>query len=141
ALALQPDNPGVHLNLGSGLHEKGDVEGAIRCFQAALRISPKYATAHHSLGDALKAKGRLDEAIDEYREAIKIQKDYPEAHVQLRVAFSGESVSLPVPEAHHNLGNVLMAKGRLDEAIDEYREAIRIQRDYPEAHCNLSNAF
>ena len=32
-------------------------------------------------------------------------------------------------------------KGRLDEAIAEYREAIRLKKDYPEAHNNLGNAF
>jgi hypothetical protein len=29
----------------------------------------------------------------------------------------------------------------VDEAIAEYREAISIQKDFPEAHCNLGNAL
>src|SRR5262249_34840481 len=33
------------------------------------------------------------------------------------------------------------AKGRLDEAIAEYRKAIDLQHDYAEAHCNLGHAL
>jgi tetratricopeptide (TPR) repeat protein len=38
---------------------------------------------------------------------------------------------------HLDLGLVLRAKGRLDEAIAEEREAIRLKKDYAEAHNNL----
>ena len=40
-------------------------------------------------------------------------------------------------EAHNNLGTALEATGKLDEAIAEYREAIRLKPDYAEAHYNL----
>jgi len=39
--------------------------------------------------------------------------------------------------AHYNLGVVLTHKGQVDEAIAECREAIRIKKDYAEAHCSL----
>jgi tetratricopeptide (TPR) repeat protein len=35
----------------------------------------------------------------------------------------------------------LGARGRLDEAIAELREAIRLDKDYPEAHCALGQAL
>ena len=31
--------------------------------------------------------------------------------------------------------------GKLEEAIAEYREALRLKPDYPEAHANLGNAL
>jgi serine/threonine protein kinase/Flp pilus assembly protein TadD len=43
--------------------------------------------------------------------------------------------------AHVNLGNVLKATGRLDQAIAEHKEAIRIKSDYAEAHNNLGVAL
>src|SRR5262249_55235314 len=43
ALALRWDNPGVHLNLGTALKANGDLEGAMRRYQAALQIDPNYA--------------------------------------------------------------------------------------------------
>jgi tetratricopeptide (TPR) repeat protein len=42
---------------------------------------------------------------------------------------------------HNDLGVVLEADGALDQAIGEYREATRLQPDYPEAHYNLGVAL
>jgi tetratricopeptide (TPR) repeat protein/tRNA A-37 threonylcarbamoyl transferase component Bud32 len=121
AVALRPQSPGAHLNLGVALYDKGMLDEAVAEYREALRLKKDDALAHNNLGAALKHKSRLDDAIAEYREAIRIKKDYP--------------------EAHSNLGNALRDKGRLDEAIAEYREAIRLKRDYAVAHCNLGNAL
>jgi tetratricopeptide (TPR) repeat protein len=43
--------------------------------------------------------------------------------------------------AHNNLGFVLVDKGQLQEAIAEYREAIRLKPDYAQAHNNLGFAL
>jgi Tfp pilus assembly protein PilF len=42
--------------------------------------------------------------------------------------------------AHNNLGNVLLAQGRADEAATQYRETIRLKPDYGNAHYNLGIA-
>jgi serine/threonine protein kinase/Flp pilus assembly protein TadD len=83
AVALQPQSPGTHLNLGVALSNKNLLDEAIAEYREAARLKRDYATAHSALGDALTAKGQLDEAIAEYREAIRIKKDYAEAHNQL----------------------------------------------------------
>ena len=44
-------------------------------------------------------------------------------------------------EAHYNLGNALQKKGKLDAAIDSYKQALKIKPDYAEAHYNLGNAL
>jgi len=46
-----------------------------------------------------------------------------------------------LPEAHLNLGNVLMAAGRQREAVDRFRQAIALEPDYGMAHNNLSRAL
>ena len=44
--------------------------------------------------------------------------------------------------AHNNLGLTLEAiPGRLGDAIVQFKEALRLRQDYPEAHYNLGNAF
>jgi Flp pilus assembly protein TadD len=45
------------------------------------------------------------------------------------------------PEAHSNLGCALLAKGELDEAIAEFRKALRLNKDLPQVHNNLGNAL
>ncbi len=43
--------------------------------------------------------------------------------------------------AHNNLGVVQMRKGRFQEAINHYYEALRIKPEFAEAHNNLGLAF
>jgi tetratricopeptide (TPR) repeat protein len=43
--------------------------------------------------------------------------------------------------AHDNLGVVLVRKGKLDEAVGHYKEAIRLKPDYPEAYNNYGNVL
>ena len=40
---------------------------------------------------------------------------------------------------HNNLGNALYREARLEEAMDHYREAIRVRPDYPEALYSLAS--
>ena len=39
--------------------------------------------------------------------------------------------------AHYRLGIALRFQGKLDAAIAEYREAVRLKPEYAEAHNNL----
>ena len=43
--------------------------------------------------------------------------------------------------AHNNLAILLLKNERVDEAIGEFQEAIRLDPNYAEAHYNLGNAF
>ncbi|HZY86491.1 MAG TPA: tetratricopeptide repeat protein, partial [Gemmataceae bacterium] len=44
-------------------------------------------------------------------------------------------------KAHYGLGLMLAGKGRLDAAAGCYREAIRLQPGFAEAHCNLGEVL
>jgi Tfp pilus assembly protein PilF len=43
--------------------------------------------------------------------------------------------------AHLNLGNALLQKGRVNDAIVQYQQALQIEPDYAQVHYNLGNAF
>jgi tetratricopeptide (TPR) repeat protein len=43
--------------------------------------------------------------------------------------------------AHYNLGDALIKKRRMDEAITHFQTALQIKPDYAEAHDNLGNAL
>ena len=44
-------------------------------------------------------------------------------------------------KAHNNLGNVLAAEGRIEEAVDHFHAALDIQPRFAEAHNNLGMTF
>ena len=48
ALALKPDCPEAHYNLGCALLALGDLDGAIARYRKALAIKPEYAQARFS---------------------------------------------------------------------------------------------
>lgn len=80
AVAMWPDNPLAHSNLGKALLQLNQTDEAIREFQFSLRFDPNPAT-FNSLGQALAMGGRLDEAVEALREAVRrspTRKDYQE---------------------------------------------------------------
>src|SRR5690242_4012965 len=89
AVALHPQSPGVHVNLGNALHENGQLDEAIAEWREAIRLKKDYAGAHNNLGLSLKDQGQLDEAIAEYRGAIRLRKEYSAAHNNLGNAQLG----------------------------------------------------
>ena len=66
ALAIDPNSPIAHSNLGELLDRQGRPAEAIDHFQQALRTKPDYALAHNNWGMALKGQGRPAEAIDHF---------------------------------------------------------------------------
>jgi serine/threonine protein kinase/Flp pilus assembly protein TadD len=141
SIRIEKDNPEAHNNLGNALLGKGEFEEAILAYRAALHLKKDYPEAHYNLGNALKQKGQLDGAIEHYQEAVRLKKDFFEAHGNLRIALIQKWIQKDDPKAHYNLGVDLQAKGRLDEAIGEFKEAIRLKNDFAEAHNNLGSAL
>jgi Flp pilus assembly protein TadD len=117
AVAIRPDYPEAHCNLGISLNAQGNLDEAVASYNKALTIEPDYPEAHNNLGNALQEQGKLDDAVSSYHKALTINTDYA--------------------EAHYNLGNVLRELGQLEEAISSYNKALAIKPDYAEAHCNL----
>jgi Flp pilus assembly protein TadD len=57
---LNRGNENAHVNLGSALYKKGDVDAAIVEHREGLRLNPENDSAHYNLGIALGAKGTFD---------------------------------------------------------------------------------
>lgn len=118
AIQLNPNNAGLHNNLGNALVHQGKLEEAEAEFRQAIRLRPDYAEPHYNLGNLLLGQGRVDEAITQFREAIRFRPDFV--------------------EARNNLGTALLRKGRIREAIAQFREAIRTRPDQGKAWDNLA---
>ncbi|MGB7566221.1 MAG: tetratricopeptide repeat-containing glycosyltransferase family protein, partial [Chitinivibrionales bacterium] len=98
-----------------------DEDKAIKAFNDALAIDPKYPEALNDLGVVLKNKGSLTEAADYFTRAIAARPDFV----------------LPL----NNLGMVCLSLVRLDAAEDLFRRALRLKSDYPDALNNLGTVL
>ena len=52
------------------LHEAGDIEGAIREYQAILKAHPERVDVRSNLGAAYSGRGRYEDAIEQYKLAL-----------------------------------------------------------------------
>jgi tetratricopeptide (TPR) repeat protein len=85
--------------MGNALSSKGDLEGAIECYNQAIRIKPNYAEGHCNLGAVLQLLNHSEPAQASYEKAISLKKDFNEA-------ISG-------------FGLLLLKKGKHSEGLDK----------------------
>ena len=118
-LAIEPDVPEVHNNLGIALLESGRLDDAVVSYRRALLIKPDFAAAYNNLGTAQRRMGLLPDALESYSHAVSFIPEFA--------------------DAHNNIGNVLRDLGKSSEAILSYQTAIALRAEFIEAHSNLGN--
>jgi tetratricopeptide (TPR) repeat protein len=101
------------------LHQAGHLDAAEALYRRILEAEPRHSEALHFLGVAAFQRGDNEAAVDLITQAIH---------------WNGTDASL-----HANLGLVLKALGRLEEAAASYRRALQLHPDMPATHFNLGN--
>ena len=155
ALQVTTDNYVMMNNLGIELSEKGDLDGAIRAHNEAIRINPNFAASHNNLGCDLDKKGDLDGAIREYQLSLILNPNNAQALNNLGADFSEKGnpdaaiqkyrealqISHDDPKAHYNLGRAFTKKGMLDDAVREFATALQLSPDDAKSHVSLGLAL
>ncbi|HAX80870.1 MAG TPA: hypothetical protein DCY88_34795, partial [Cyanobacteria bacterium UBA11372] len=119
AIALNPNAPAFHNNLGSVYQKQQKLTQAIASHQKAIQLQPDYAEAHYNLGVAYQGQNNLAAAIACYQKASQLQPNYA--------------------QAYYNLGNAYEAQGDRQQALNSYQKAIQFQADYTEAYFCVAN--
>lgn len=133
--ALPPDQQKAvaYYNRAQALFAENKLQDAIKHYQEAVRLSPKFASAINNLGAAFYKLSTSPEIKPEDRQKlIQAAANHFQAAIQ---ADPGHA------EAHNNWATILMAVKRYDEAIRHYSEALRIKSDYQEAKAGLQKAM
>ncbi|HYH22758.1 MAG TPA: tetratricopeptide repeat protein [Azospirillum sp.] len=149
--AADGHGPDDDLAAGFARFYAGDLAGAEAAFRAAAAHDDAPADAHGALGDVLSETARPAEAAAAYARALAI-----EARWAWRVARAEALAAADAPEAIHEfralagerpdaaavrrgLGRALARAGRVDEAAAEYREAVFLDPDAPDAAVELAD--
>jgi tetratricopeptide (TPR) repeat protein len=79
----------VSLNIsGDAYYQDEDVDGAVREFQAALKLDPENANVHNSLGVCYGVQGSLEKALDAFKTVIDLDDDHFMAHYNAGYVYS-----------------------------------------------------
>jgi Flp pilus assembly protein TadD len=155
-LAANPNCFMCHTNYGFSLYQRGRIAEAVEHFEASLRLHPANVPALLNLAKVEEDRSRFDEAIARLRAARKIDPADPTVMVNLgtdytkagrfddAIAQYEEALNHGSPDAylaHNGLGVALMNKGRAAEAIEHFREALRLKPGYWMAEANLERAL
>ncbi len=98
-----------------------DLEGAEKAFARALTADVEFGPAHNNLGKIHYRRGDWYQAAWEFEFARKLLPDNP--------------------EPCNNLGLVREVQGRLDMAVDHYRQAVDLAPDNIHYAANLARAL
>jgi predicted O-linked N-acetylglucosamine transferase (SPINDLY family) len=142
-----------YVNLGALYVSVGRPDLALDPLEAAIKIAPDCSTAIINYGMAYAALGRDEGAMDCYRRALAIDPGNIAAMKRLaalleRLGRGREAIRLieggpaecRTPEVLLRLGNLLLAAGRKQEAVDAFGQAVALRDDFAEAHFNLAIA-
>jgi superkiller protein 3 len=102
--------------------QTGNDEKAIAAFREAIRLRPDYADAHQNLGAVLTTSD-ADEAVGELEAALKLQPRLLKAQYNLALAYEVSPRHGP------------------SRAIEQMRELVAAQPDYPRAEFVLGRLF
>lgn len=121
---------------------EGDTEAALDLFEQSIAAQPT-AEGHTFRGWALSYLGRFDEAIDECKLAIQVDPEFGNPYNDIGVYLMQQGkLEEAIPWLEHaklaprydprhfpfsNLGTIYERKGRLAQALTEYKAALRIE--------------
>ncbi|UCC44628.1 MAG: tetratricopeptide repeat protein, partial [Candidatus Zixiibacteriota bacterium] len=137
ALELDDEMAEAHASLGLILRYEGRLEESETEFLRAIEINPGYAWAHTWYSSLLNQIGRTEESTRELERAFSLDplNIVTLSNLADRRRYSGDwegAISMferaieiePTPNNLINIGEILDGRGRLEEAIAQYRRSV-----------------
>ena len=127
ALRLKPYDANIYYCRGYVKKEWGLPIDAIEDFDMALRLKPYDAHVYRARGLARRETEKFDDAINDFDKAIDLTRDklnslYYKAEEEKKTKDVASYLQL----LHINRGDVKMKSGSIDEAQQDYQEALRL---------------
>ena len=121
AVAAQAQTDRQYVRQGNKLFQKGDFEYAEVAYAKAIEKNEKNPQAHYNLGNALMAQRKDSAAV-----------------VQFQAAGQLETNPLRKSQAYHNIGVVCQQNKLYGDAIEAYKQALRLNPNDDETRYNLA---
>jgi Ca-activated chloride channel homolog len=110
----------LNIQKGNKLAKKQDFSGARGAFESALIDAPEMPHIPYNIGLTYYAEGRFDDAKREFEKTLAMTE-----HPDL------------VSKTYYNLGHVAFAEGKRSEAIDYFKQSLKINPRDEDAKYNI----
>jgi type IV pilus assembly protein PilF len=144
-----PRDPKIKYYLGVCYHGKGLPKEATVEFKKAIYMKPDYSEAHNYLGLIYTESGQLDDAITEFQAALSNllyetpsfamsnlgwayykKGNYQAALSQYQEVLNRDPNSQILPIVERNIGIVLLAQGKYNQALSHLQKSLQIAPDF-----------
>lgn len=139
ALALDPTEPDLYLNIGTAAWDLKLYDGACKAFRAYIALKPHCHKGYNNLSGCMRDMGQIDEAIDVIKNAIYLMPEEPMlwnmlgtimgecSDFESAVTFYREAARLAptLARPYHNLGHALCHTGPLEEALANFDQSLK----------------
>ena len=112
-ISLAPDKGYAYVKQGMAYNRIGQYAAAVKSFSLAKKYFPKNPLIYNNLAVSYGMLGKISEEIRELEHAIALRPHYA--------------------TARYNLAMVLMKQGKRDEAMNQYRELVKFDKNVAEA--------
>jgi len=119
-IAKFPNNARAYNNLGVELKNKGEFDKAIEQFEKSLKADKNYTSVYFNLGDVQYRLGNYENAVGYLKKALTLKLNQ-----QLHL------------DVLNKLGRTYSAMGQAENAIEAFKEAIKVYPTAVEPYNNL----
>jgi len=124
ALPANAQNPNTQIRSGNRAYKKGQYEQSIRKYQQAVQQTPNNPTANYNLGNAEFKNNKFDEAAHAYEATVQNSQD-----------------KTMKEKGYYNKGVAMIRQKKLQESIDAWKDALKLDANDLEARENLEKAL
>jgi tetratricopeptide (TPR) repeat protein len=139
ALALNPHDTDLYLNIGVAAQNLQLHDGAMKAYRAYIDLNPGCHKGYNNLAGVLRDMGRFEDAIELVRNAIVLMPEQAmlwntlgsilgeQCDFEKAILFYREACRLDpkFSRGYHNLGHALMHPGPLNDALANLDLAVR----------------
>jgi tetratricopeptide (TPR) repeat protein len=114
-----------YLSYGALFFQRGYLDQAEASFQQALRDDPSSAEALYGIGSVYLNQNKNAAARETFERAVNLPANYPDT----------------LPDAWNNLGVIATREGRVDDSVQCFQKALRLNPHHLLSLDNLGNAY
>ena len=155
ALQHAPDNAQSQNNIGLAYKDLGRNKLALKHFSKSAQLAPDNPDVHNNMGNVLRVVDKPGKAVDAYEKALKLHPTFAECWSNLAAALNESDqperaltaveralqFDRNLAQAYNNRGDIYLAQARYEDAIGEYRIAVRLSPKYTAALINMARTL